>query len=316
MNRAVVSAFVTLCAALTAQADPLLIDGQPVAWPADAWPIPISDTGLDWRRAAAQWTAGNAGFRPVDAVPVGPDGVITLADWDALRWAEVVGDPALIGFTLVTHEAGVLLDADVVLNVERYAFSDLPDVRGFHRPTTLAHELGHVLGLGHTEAVDALMHAAQEPGEVGAIDAGSWAALSDVSTCCAQIRRPVLVNATAEFMVFEQVTPSDSIRAHGRAAATTLAVDDEGRVELPVGTSTLEVWTTAGQGGVFAVPDTGADGAVDDIDGGPMDASLVDAAQLSPGPADGGCDQGAGPDAPQLWILFGLLPLLCVWRRR
>ncbi|MGK0361688.1 MAG: hypothetical protein ACI9U2_004006, partial [Bradymonadia bacterium] len=121
MNPARGSALTTLCIALAAialpvsslpgiasvaQAEPLLIDGQVVTWPAEAWPLPIANTDLSWRRAAAEWTAGSAAFAPVDdstpgdSVPVQPDGVVAFAEWDTARWAADVGDPALIGFTL------------------------------------------------------------------------------------------------------------------------------------------------------------------------------------------------------------------------
>ena len=317
-------AWATLCIALTAQADPLIIDGQPVAWPADAWPLPIADADLSWRRAAAEWTAGDAGFRPVDAAPIEPDGVVALAAWDAARWAADVGDPALIGFTLVTHADGALLDADVVLNDARCRFSATPDPRSFHRPTTLAHELGHVLGLGHVAAVDALMHAAQEPGEVGVIDGASLGDLAEVSVCCEQVRRPVLQEASARRLRFAQVTDDDIARAHhaenAGATRTALAIAADGAIDLPAGTYAVEIWTAPGQGGVFAVP--GAD-----VDAGSADATADDGAAdaMAPGEpglsrSEGGCvqaaGQGAGPGAPQLWILPGIFFLLGVWRRR
>ena len=240
--------------------------------------------------------------------------MIALVEWGAARWAADVGDPALVGFTLITHEGGALMDADVVLNVDRFRFSEAVDPRSFHRPTTLAHELGHALGLGHVDAVGALMHAAQEPGVAGAVDAGALADLSEVSTCCVAIRRPTLAGVSGQRMALLDVAPDDSARSHG-AVITDLQIDADGTVELLIGAHAVEVWTTPGQGGVFDVPDAALDASADaGLDAGADAMMTVAVPDPAPG-RDGGCGQ-AGPSAPQSWILPGVLSLLGFWRRR
>jgi hypothetical protein len=290
------------------RAEPLRIDGEAVRWPAAAWPLRLSDGPLVWQAAAAEWTGGQAAFAPVGPVPIEPDGVIAFAEWDAALWDERVGDPALVGFTLVTRTDGQLEDADVVLNAERFTLTDTVTPRAFHRPTTLRHELGHALGLGHVSVVEDLMHPAQEPGEVGVVDGAAEQALAEVSTCCATVQRPVVVALDSAHVRLQGDLAT--VRAHTPVDVVPMMPDAEGGSELPANTTHVEAWSRAGQGVVVEVPPNMAPEPVPM----PEPASMPEPAMTSgPSPGDGGgCTHAPGSTPPELWILAGLW----AWRPR
>lgn len=271
-------------------AEPLLVDGHAVSWPADAWPLPLAHVDGEWRLAAADWTTAQAGFGPTAAAPITPDGIVALAEWDTPTWDAAIGDPALVGFTLITHSGPTLHDADVVLNVGRFVFSDTVDPRAFHRPTTLRHELGHVLGLGHAAAIGPLMHPAQEPGAEGQVSPVDLQALAEVTTCCARYRRPDP----------DAIDPEDLVWAHGDGVVVIEHGPDQPPV-LPPDTDRVEIWTPSGQGGLFMVE---RDMAVT------PPAPAMD--PPPPSTADPDCRLRPGSARGQWWIL----PVLLCWRRR
>lgn len=285
------------------QAEPLRIDGQPVAWAADAWPIPLADGPLVWRAAAAEWTTALAGFTPVAAAPIEVDGVIAFAEWDAATWQARVGDPALIGFTLITHTDGALQDADVVINAEGFRLVDDADPGAFHRPTTLRHELGHVLGLGHHATNTALMHAAQEPGEIGSVDAFAIESLAAVSSCCLAMRAPEIDTLTHARITIRAVGPGDTVRGHRADGPFALTLDASGSASLPPETTHIEAWTVAGQGVIVPVPPEPAP---------EMPAPEMPAPEAPERGDTSGCAHRPGPRPPQSWILMALY----AWRRR
>jgi hypothetical protein len=89
-----------------------------------------------------------------DFVPKGPyESDILYADE---KWPYEAGAIAktLLGFTLDT---GDILDADIVLNSADFPLSLEPKATDVDLAAVLTHEIGHVLGLGHSDAPGATM---------------------------------------------------------------------------------------------------------------------------------------------------------------
>ena len=79
-------------------------------------------------------------------------------------------DEFVIGLTLVTFDStGRIIDADIGFNAEDYAFSMNDDPPDVDLLSVAAHEIGHFLGIGHSEFEDATMFATY----LGGIDARS-----------------------------------------------------------------------------------------------------------------------------------------------
>jgi uncharacterized protein (TIGR03437 family) len=98
-----------------------------------------------------------AAFETSTSVEPRNDGVnlITFADSPTTR--SLVGDAVAVTF-LFSRFSGALTDTDIVFN-PRFRFSTEPDSTSFDIQGTLAHELGHAIGLDHTGVVGATMFA-------------------------------------------------------------------------------------------------------------------------------------------------------------
>lgn len=73
------------------------------------------------------------------------------------------------GVTLVSYDvaSGVIRDADIYLNGVDQDFEVEATGDAYDVGNVLTHELGHLLGMGHSEATDATMFAMSRPGETG-----------------------------------------------------------------------------------------------------------------------------------------------------
>ena len=75
-----------------------------------------------------------------------------------------------VAFTAVTYNVntGEIFDADIEMNGEDYTFTTRPDEETWKIDiqNTVTHELGHVLGIDHTQIVDATMFDHAGPGEI------------------------------------------------------------------------------------------------------------------------------------------------------
>ncbi len=290
-------ALLVVCFAVQAHAWTPLRDaaGTELAWSEDAWPLALAEAGPAWSRAAAAWTGvADVGFEVRDApAALGVDGVVALEQvQDPDRWRALVGDVTLVGFTLVTSEAGVLRDADVALNSARFRFEEDPgDGRSHVLETVLGHELGHVLGLGHScgeggapgcfglEVDDArfgaLMFPSIGPGERRGPGVDDIAGLTARIDYPLGVRRPEVGEARSLGPERWHLPLDGAYQVRVRDRSGTLAevrrqaVD--GGVELTTsspGPLTVEVWSEGGQGEVRV----GALFQPVDVDGGAQPA--------------------------------------------
>ena len=100
---------------------------------------------------------------------------VGLAGWpgrqNVMMWREGTDSwpyaAPVVGLTSVTFDrhTGVIVDADVEFNGEDYLFAADVSNLAYDLQSAATHEVGHVLGLGHSGDPEATMYAKSQPGE-------------------------------------------------------------------------------------------------------------------------------------------------------
>jgi len=117
-------------------------------------------------KAAANWSATGevriAVFGPDKVAPVGyvdGEGTLNVSAWSGKVWDE---DEDMLAVTYLHYktDTGEILDADIVVNDTDFLWTDAdeaPVPNAYDLTNTLTHEMGHALGLGHSEVGSATM---------------------------------------------------------------------------------------------------------------------------------------------------------------
>ncbi len=161
--------------------------GLPLSWAVSCYhwsmnedgysPIPFESLAGIVRDSYESWEEPECSyFRFVETAPTGVDEQAFHEDAknaNALIWREDPGSwpysPAVIALTSVHYSptTGEILDADVELNGVDFELADQDVVDGpaFDLQSTLTHEIGHTLGLDHSNVSDATMFPYGNAGE-------------------------------------------------------------------------------------------------------------------------------------------------------
>lgn len=130
--------------------------------------IAAIDTAFDtWSQADGSYLRfQNGGLTSLETVGV-EDSPRNIVMWreDPADW--VLVDADIVGITTVTYDAGTgrILDADIEMNGVFFEFSVEIDAGQMDVQAAVTHEVGHLLGLDHSETPAAVMHPNQAVGE-------------------------------------------------------------------------------------------------------------------------------------------------------
>ncbi len=121
----------------------------------------------EWTGYADRMTLRFGGV--VDGAEVGYDNGVGAVNTNLVAFSRDAwpydSDTAL-ALTLTTYKTngGGLIDADIIFNERTYTWGDAP-ADGHDLQNTLTHEIGHFLGLAHSDEPEATMYARAAPGE-------------------------------------------------------------------------------------------------------------------------------------------------------
>ena len=210
-------------------------------------------------------------------------------------------------FTSVSYssESGQIADADIELNGETYDFSELAeaDDQGdtIDLRNTLVHEIGHYVGLAHTDVEEATMYGSADPGEIKKRTLHQ----DDIDGICAAYpagESPVDCDAP-DMEMDAGGTGNDA----GMDAGMDAAMETDTSPDTPPADTSMGVDTTGAAPDGTSRPDTGT--RVGDVDAGSDAAS----APSGNGNGDGcaGCSTG-GRSSPGSTALWSLLLMVCL----
>lgn len=165
-------------------------DGTPIHWRdrcVELWTHTALFDGLEVDDAVAAYAAAAATWTDVECtwLDLAVRGFtcfddVGLADWpgtqNVLSWPEGPGSwphaDRVVALTSITFDkrTGEIVDADIELNGEDYAFGADGERDRYDLQQTLTHELGHVLGLDHSLQRPATMYALSYVGETAKRD--------------------------------------------------------------------------------------------------------------------------------------------------
>jgi hypothetical protein len=153
-------------------------DGIPLRWPGGTVRCSVDDHASDdlpghseigaVHAALATWSAIPGSPVEVRAASAGDDAASARVSW----WPDWEEQADALALTVVTYdvESGEILDAEIRVNDEvDWTIGGESDAGGdavFDVQNTLAHEVGHLLGLAHSNAEAATMYASSAPREV------------------------------------------------------------------------------------------------------------------------------------------------------
>ena len=174
---------------------------------------------------------------------------------DEKTWTDTLGLGAdILGFTfrIFDRDAGTgnIFDADIVVAdwSTEFAASDVVPDDKMDLATVLVHEMGHVLGMGHSEHNEATMFAAQPPGETKKRDLHD----DDVDGICYTIKNVTCTGLTEA----PCIVPTGDVPTGDVPPGETTTTTDEGKATGGNGTTDDE--KDSGGGGCSTHPSDGS----------------------------------------------------------
>lgn len=125
-------------------------------------------------------------------------------------------EPDALAMTITAYKetSGELVDADILVNEEEYTWGESPEAEN-DLQNALTHEVGHFLGLGHSDVPEATMFARAEPWET---EKRSLHA-DDMAAAARLYPAPPIAATAATTNASTAEAPSQSPTVGGRAAA-------------------------------------------------------------------------------------------------